>query len=147
MPEQVGADFDRRQGRRDHAEAGNVKIADDLARQRGDQVGGGDDVGDRRRTRQDDRNLRPSKGCLGPKDEFRTPDSDSTVFRFLSLRAQRAAPLTPLSLQSGGDAVGEADIQALVHEHPACLPIAEIDPIIQGPAPTFSSIRLDRNPK
>ena len=64
MPEEVRADFDGGQGRRDHAEAGNVKIADDLARQRGDQVGGGDDVGDRRRTRQDDRNP-PSQAPRG----------------------------------------------------------------------------------
>ena len=41
-----------------------MKIADDLARQRGDQVGGGDDVGDRRRTRQDDRNP-PSQAPRG----------------------------------------------------------------------------------
>ena len=29
--------------------------------------------------------------------------------------------------------MSEAYIQALVHEHPACLPIAEIDPMFSGP--------------
>lgn len=38
-----------------------------------------------------------------------------------------AEPLKPVAQQGGGDAVSEAYIQALVHEHPACLPIAEID--------------------
>src|ERR1700722_6079515 len=43
-----------------------------------------------------------------------------------------AVPLTPLSRQSGSDAVSEADIKTLVHAHPACLPIAEIDPMFSG---------------
>ena len=38
----------------------------------------------------------------------------------------RAEPLKLVARQ-GVDAVSEAYIQALVHEHPACLPIAEID--------------------
>ena len=49
-------------------------------------------------------------------------------------------PLTPLSLQSGGNAVSEADIQALVHAHPACLPIAEIDPMFSGPVPICTEL-------
>jgi hypothetical protein len=44
-----------------------------------------------------------------------------------------AVRLTPLSQQAGGDAVSEAYIQALVHAHPTCLPIAEIDPMFSGP--------------
>ncbi len=44
-------------------------------------------------------------------------------------------PLVPLSQYAGPDGVSEADIQALVHEHPASLPIAEIDPIFIGPIP------------
>lgn len=46
-----------------------------------------------------------------------------------------AVPLTRLSLQGGTDAVSEADVQALVHENPACLPIMEIDPMFAGPVP------------
>ena len=42
-------------------------------------------------------------------------------------------PLKPVPQQAGGDAVSEAYIQALVHEHPACLPIAEIDAMFAGP--------------
>lgn len=41
-------------------------------------------------------------------------------------------PLAPLCLQASDDAVSEADIQALVHAHPECLPIAEIDPMFMG---------------
>ena len=44
-------------------------------------------------------------------------------------------PLKPVAEQTGGDAVSEAYIQALVHEHPACLPIAEIDPMFSHPVP------------
>ena len=42
-------------------------------------------------------------------------------------------PLKPVPQQAGGDAVSEAYIQALVHEHLACLPIAEIDAMFAGP--------------
>ena len=38
-----------------------------------------------------------------------------------------------LVARQGDDTVTEAYIQALVHEHPACLPIAEIDPTFSGP--------------
>lgn len=42
-------------------------------------------------------------------------------------------PVTPLSQQAGAEAVSEADIQALVHAHPSCLPISEIDAIFASP--------------
>jgi hypothetical protein len=42
-------------------------------------------------------------------------------------------PLTPFNLQGSDGAVSEADIQALLHKHPGCLPIAEIDPMFAGP--------------
>ncbi len=48
MPEEMGAKLDGGQGREDDAEAWDLEIADDLARRGGDQVGGGDDMGDRR---------------------------------------------------------------------------------------------------
>jgi len=44
-----------------------------------------------------------------------------------------AIPLTQLGLTAGNGAVSEADIQALVHAYPACLPIADIDPLFAGP--------------
>jgi hypothetical protein len=48
--------------------------------------------------------------------------------------------LTLLSQQGGAGAVSEADIQALVHAHPACLPIAEIDPMFAGPVPICTEL-------
>ncbi len=41
-------------------------------------------------------------------------------------------PLVPLPLGAGPDQVSEADLQQLLHDHPACLPIAEIDPMFAG---------------
>lgn len=41
-------------------------------------------------------------------------------------------PLTPVALTAGADQVSEATIQELVHAHPECLPIAEIDPLFEG---------------
>jgi hypothetical protein len=38
-----------------------------------------------------------------------------------------------LVAREGDNTVSEAYIQALVHEHPACLPIAEIDPMFADP--------------
>jgi hypothetical protein len=57
-----------------------------------------------------------------------------------------ALPLTPLSLQNGAGAVSEADIQALVHAHPACLPIAEIDPMFSGPVPICTELNTTAGP-
>ena len=51
----------------------------------------------------------------------------------LPVGSGRAEPLKPLGLGAGLDAVSEADIQALVHAHPNCLPISEIDSIFSGP--------------
>jgi hypothetical protein len=57
-----------------------------------------------------------------------------------------AVALTPLSLQSGGDTVSEAEIKALVHAHPACLPIAEIDPMFSGPVPICTELKTPAGP-
>lgn len=46
-----------------------------------------------------------------------------------------AVPLRPLSQILGSEGITEADIQRIVHEHPASLPISEIDPIFIGPVP------------
>jgi hypothetical protein len=51
-----------------------------------------------------------------------------------------AVPLTPLSMESSGNAVSEADIQALIHAHPACLPIAEIDPMFSRAVPICTEL-------
>ena len=46
-----------------------------------------------------------------------------------------AIPLVLLSKRIAVDSVSEADIQMLVHQHPSCLPINEIDPIFADPVP------------
>lgn len=46
-----------------------------------------------------------------------------------------AAPLTPLPLGAGPDQVSEAELQELLHAHPACLPIVEIDSLFANPVP------------
>ena len=51
-----------------------------------------------------------------------------------------AVPLKPLTREGGGDAVSEADIQALVHEYPACLPIPEIDAMFSAPVPICTEL-------
>jgi hypothetical protein len=57
-----------------------------------------------------------------------------------------AVPLKPVNQQVGGDAVSEAYIQALIHEHPACLPIAEIDPMFSGPVPICTELNTPAGP-
>jgi hypothetical protein len=42
--------------------------------------------------------------------------------------------------------VSEAYIQALVHEHPACLPIAEIDAMFSGPVPICTELNTPAGP-
>lgn len=54
----------------------------------------------------------------------------------LTGEVENAIPLRPLDLHGGGiDAISEAYIQALIHAHPTCLPIAEIDPTFVGAVP------------
>jgi hypothetical protein len=57
-----------------------------------------------------------------------------------------ATPLHPLPLASGPDQVSEAQIQALVHAHPQCLPIAEIDPAFIGAVPICTELRTNAGP-
>jgi hypothetical protein len=57
-----------------------------------------------------------------------------------------AEPLKPVAQQSGGDAVSEAYIQELVHKHPACLPIAEIDAMFSGPVPICTELNTPAGP-
>lgn len=51
-----------------------------------------------------------------------------------------AVALAPLGTDGGGESVSEAAIQKLVHEHPQCLPIAEIDPIFCGAVPICTEL-------
>jgi hypothetical protein len=55
-------------------------------------------------------------------------------------------PLTPFNLHGGDGAVSEADIRALVHKHPGCLPIAEIDPMYSGPVPICTELNTVAGP-
>jgi hypothetical protein len=57
-----------------------------------------------------------------------------------------AEPLKLAAQQGGGDAVSEAYIQSLVHEHPACLPIAEIDAMFSGPVPICTELNTPAGP-
>ena len=57
-----------------------------------------------------------------------------------------AVPLKLVAERGGGDAVSEANIQALVHEHPACLPIAEIDAMFSGPVPICTELSTPAGP-
>jgi hypothetical protein len=54
--------------------------------------------------------------------------------------------LKPLTQQGGEGAVSETDIQNLVHAHPACLPIAEIDPVFLGPVPICTELNTPAGP-
>ena len=56
-----------------------------------------------------------------------------------------AEPLKLLARQ-GADAASEAYIQALVHEHPTCLPIAEIDAMFSGPVPICTELNTPAGP-
>ena len=50
------------------------------------------------------------------------------------------AALVQLPLGAGPGAVSEAEIQDLIQRHPACLPIAEIDPMFAGPVPICTEL-------
>jgi hypothetical protein len=62
-------------------------------------------------------------------------DRQHGVPLLLASGAAGATPLKPLS-----EPVSETHIQALVHEHPACLPIAEIDAMFSAPVPICTEL-------
>jgi hypothetical protein len=64
----------------------------------------------------------------------------------LSSSSGTAEPLKLVAPQSGGDTVSEAYIQALVHENPACLPIAEIDVMFSSPVPICTELNTPAGP-
>jgi hypothetical protein len=57
-----------------------------------------------------------------------------------------AIPLRAWSLAGGAEAVSEAAIQQLIHEHPSCLPISEIDPMFGGPIPICMELNTPAGP-
>lgn len=64
----------------------------------------------------------------------------------LLIGSEGAAPLQPLPMGAGPDQVSEADLQQLLHEHPACLPIAEIDPMFANPVPMCMELNTSAGP-
>lgn len=60
--------------------------------------------------------------------------------------ADGAVPLMPLSLAGGPDAVSEAWIQQLIHDHPSCLPVSEIDPMFRDPVPICTELNTLAGP-
>jgi hypothetical protein len=62
------------------------------------------------------------------------------------LNEDGAAALRPLQLTGGAEAVSEAALQKLIHEHPACLPIAEIDPMFSAPVPICTELNTPAGP-
>jgi len=62
------------------------------------------------------------------------------------LSGEEAIALVPLSLGAGPDAVNEAVIQQLIHDHPGCLPIAEIDPLFSAPVPICTELNTPAGP-
>ncbi|NYT40577.1 hypothetical protein HZY97_07400 [Sphingomonas sp. R-74633] len=57
-----------------------------------------------------------------------------------------ARALRPLPLGAGRDQISEADLQILIHEHPACLPIAEIDSLFAAPIPICMELNTPAGP-
>lgn len=64
----------------------------------------------------------------------------------LSPDGQTVETLRPLGLAAGPGAVSEAAIQHLVHAHPSCLPIAEIDPLFSDPIPICMELNTPAGP-
>lgn len=64
----------------------------------------------------------------------------------ISPDTKTSVPLTALSQQAGAEAVSEADIQALVHAHPSCLPIREIDAIFANPVAICRELQTSAGP-
>jgi hypothetical protein len=62
------------------------------------------------------------------------------------LSDEGAVRLTPLSLTGGEDAISEADIQQLIHQHPSSLPIVEIDPLFSEPVPVCTELNTPAGP-
>lgn len=57
-----------------------------------------------------------------------------------------ATPLVQLSMGAGPDQISEAALQQLLHDHPSCLPIAEIDPLFANPVPICMELNTNAGP-
>lgn len=57
-----------------------------------------------------------------------------------------AITLAPLGLGPEGHGWSEAEVQALIQAHPACLPIAEIDPLFADPVPVCTELNTLAGP-
>jgi hypothetical protein len=57
-----------------------------------------------------------------------------------------AVPLAQLSLGSGPQAVSEAALQQLIHDHPSCLPVTEIDPMFRDPVSVCIELNTPAGP-
>lgn len=62
------------------------------------------------------------------------------------LNDSSAIRLSQLNLAGGADAVSEATIQQLIHDHPTCLPIGEIDPLFANPVPICMELNTTAGP-
>ena len=64
----------------------------------------------------------------------------------LVIGAKGVQRLAPLPLGAGPDQVSEAALQQLIHDHPTCLPIAEIDPMFADPVPICTELHTTAGP-
>ena len=64
----------------------------------------------------------------------------------LSLSSGAAQPLEPLTARASGGGVSEAFIRDLVHQHPACLPITEIDAMFSGAVSICTELNTPAGP-
>lgn len=64
----------------------------------------------------------------------------------LLLPGQPAQTLSPLALGAGPGQISEADLQQLLHDNPACLPIAEIDSLFANPVAICTELNTPAGP-
>lgn len=57
-----------------------------------------------------------------------------------------AVALSPLPMSAGTGQISEAELQQLVHDHPRCLPVAEIDPLFANPVPMCIELNTSAGP-
>ena len=68
-------------------------------------------------------------------------DRQHSIPLLLASGAKDAVPLTRIT-----EAISEGYIQAIVHQHPECLPIAEIDSMFLGPVPICTELNTNAGP-
>lgn len=60
--------------------------------------------------------------------------------------ASTAVGLELIPLHLGPGAVSEASLQQIIHDHPACLPISEVDPLFANPVPVCMELNTPAGP-